>query len=66
MFFVKKSIPDRNCDKFIIYVSASNVLGESERAGVEGMFPIGMKIHIVAFAFMNHRHNCIIYNTCML
>ena len=44
-FFITKSIPDDSCDKFIFYVSASNALGESERAGVEGIFPTGMLLH---------------------
>eukprot|EP00731_Ephydatia_muelleri_P011668 Em0006g562a len=40
MFFVTKALSDRNCDRFVVYVSANNVLGESERSGVEGTFPI--------------------------
>ena len=42
MFFVTKVLSDRNCDRFLVYVSANNVLGESERSGVEGTFPIGI------------------------
>ena len=45
MFIITKSISDGNCDKLMIYVSASNALGESERAGVEGIFPTGMLLH---------------------
>ena len=43
MFIVtNKALSDRKCDRFIVYVSANNVLGESQRSGVEAMFPIGM------------------------
>ena len=41
-FLVTKALPDFNCDEFVVYVSASNILGESESEGIKGMFTIGM------------------------
>ena len=51
MFFVTKALSDRNCDRFVVYVSANNVLGESERSGVEGTFPIGT-VQILLWCFI--------------
>ena len=56
MFIVtNKALSDRKCDRFIVYVSANNVLGESQRSGVEAMFPIGMwpRTRVIASSYMH-------------
>ena len=54
IFLVTKALPDFNCDEFVVYVSASNVLGESESAGIKGTFATGMFKYPIAI------HACIL------